>query len=409
MTSVKPHVKSLKILMVAPQPYFSPRGTPFSVLHRVRALCALGHTVDLVTYPIGEDVVVPGLNIYRSANLARSKTIKIGPSVAKLLLDIPLYLTTRKLIKKNKYDILHSHEEAAFFCAGLSKKARIPHLYDMHSSLPQQLGNFNRFNFKFIKGTFHFLENYILKTCSGVITICDELAVITQHVCPDTPQKNIENIGDDRQVFPVSEGLVDGHVDFSNKQMVLYTGTLETYQGIDLLIESFAKLQQMLPKVKMVVVGGTETQVRAFEEMAISLDVSDNIHFIGTVHPSKLGNFYNQASIIVSPRSLGTNTPLKLYSYLRSGVPIVATDRLTHTQLLNKEICHLAPADSESFASGMFKVLSDEVYANTLTKNALNFAKEHFSDDLYIEMVGDLYDQVFSGALTKAKLINNGE
>ena len=42
--------------MIAPEPFFEPRGTPFSEYHRIRALLELGHTVDLVTYPFGRDV-----------------------------------------------------------------------------------------------------------------------------------------------------------------------------------------------------------------------------------------------------------------------------------------------------------------------------------------------------------------
>ena len=44
--------------MIAPEPFFEPRGTPFSEFHRIRALVELGHTVDLVTYPFGKDVTL---------------------------------------------------------------------------------------------------------------------------------------------------------------------------------------------------------------------------------------------------------------------------------------------------------------------------------------------------------------
>ena len=52
--------------MIAPEPFFEPRGTPFSEFHRIRALVELGHTVDLVTYPFGKDVSIPGLRVFRS-------------------------------------------------------------------------------------------------------------------------------------------------------------------------------------------------------------------------------------------------------------------------------------------------------------------------------------------------------
>ena len=42
----------MRILMIAPQPFFEARGTPFSEYHRIRALADLGHSVDLVTYPV---------------------------------------------------------------------------------------------------------------------------------------------------------------------------------------------------------------------------------------------------------------------------------------------------------------------------------------------------------------------
>lgn len=50
----KPREAGLKILMVAPQPFFRPRGTPFSVLHRIRGLTTMGHKVDLITIPLAK-------------------------------------------------------------------------------------------------------------------------------------------------------------------------------------------------------------------------------------------------------------------------------------------------------------------------------------------------------------------
>ena len=58
--------------MLAPEPFFEPRGTPFSEYHRIKALGELGHHVDLVTYPIGRDVELPNLRIFRSAPAALS-------------------------------------------------------------------------------------------------------------------------------------------------------------------------------------------------------------------------------------------------------------------------------------------------------------------------------------------------
>ena len=79
--------------MIAPEPFFEPRGTPFSEFHRIRALVELGHTVDLVTYPFGKDVSIPGLRVFRSLRPPFVREVRIGPSLAKIPLDALLTLT----------------------------------------------------------------------------------------------------------------------------------------------------------------------------------------------------------------------------------------------------------------------------------------------------------------------------
>src|SRR2546427_11903202 len=65
--------------MIAPEPFFEPRGTPFSEFHRIRALTDLGHQVDLVTYPFGEDVTMPGLRLFRCLRPPSSAASGSGP------------------------------------------------------------------------------------------------------------------------------------------------------------------------------------------------------------------------------------------------------------------------------------------------------------------------------------------
>ncbi len=68
--------------------------------------------------------------------------MKIGPSFAKLPLDALLSLTALRRALAGRYDAIHSHEEGGLIGIVLSALLGVPHLYDMHSSLPQQLTNF---------------------------------------------------------------------------------------------------------------------------------------------------------------------------------------------------------------------------------------------------------------------------
>jgi hypothetical protein len=127
--------------MIAPEPFFQPRGTPFSEYHRLQALSKLGHHVDVLTYPVGEDVQIDGVRIYRTLKLPGVRNVKIGLSWSKVVLDIALLLHTFWRVVTHHYDCIHTHEEAGLIGAVLHKLWGYPHVYDMHSSLPEQLNN----------------------------------------------------------------------------------------------------------------------------------------------------------------------------------------------------------------------------------------------------------------------------
>ena len=55
----------LPVLVVAPQPFYEDRGTPIALRYTLKALSDQGYKIHLLTYPVGQDVVMPGLRIIR--------------------------------------------------------------------------------------------------------------------------------------------------------------------------------------------------------------------------------------------------------------------------------------------------------------------------------------------------------
>jgi glycosyltransferase involved in cell wall biosynthesis len=75
-----------------------------------------------------------------------------------------------------------------------------------------------------------------------------------------------------------------------------------------------------------------------------SLGIDGQVVFTGERPASEIPDLLAAADVLVSPRSRGTNTPLKIYQYLRSGRVIVATRLLTHTQVLDDGVAILTEA-----------------------------------------------------------------
>jgi glycosyltransferase involved in cell wall biosynthesis len=393
--------KQLSILMVAPQPFFSPRGTPFSVLHRIKGLSLLGHSVDLLTYHIGQNVDIENLKIYRIGKIPFVKKIKIGPSKTKLLLDFYLYLLTRKMLKRKQYDLLHTHEEACFWGVPLAKKYGVPHLYDMHSSLPQQLKNFKYTQLGFLVRLFNNLEKHTIHSSRAVITICPELQRYVESGFSDKTSVLIENVADNRLVFESSRDIaaeLRRRYTIPSRRLVLYYGTLEPYQGIDLLLESLSVMQKKgREDVHFLLVGGSREQVNNYRQKAKSLNIDQEVTFTGFMSPESIPSVVDMADVLVSPRLSGTNSPLKIYSYLRSEKPIVATDHITHTQIFDETVAVLSDIEPISFARAIEWVLDHPEKANQLAQRAKSLARERYSYEDYLQKLNWIVEQSVVG------------
>lgn len=383
--------------MVAPQPFFRARGTPFSVLHRIRALLELGHRVELVTYPFGEDPGLDGLTIHRAARPPGVGDVAIGPSVAKVFLDIPVFLLALRLARTGDFDLLHTHEEAGAMGAVIRRLSGIPHLYDMHSSLPQQFGNFGRFDWPPVVKSFEVLEGYTLSGSDGVIAICQELQDHVEASGYSGPVAMIENTLDlPRPDYDESDarrlrsrlGLDGDH------RIVLYTGTFEEYQGLPLLIRSVASVVERRPDVRFVLVGGTAPEIEELHRVVERNGVGGAVLLVPKVEPEEVFLFHAIADVLVTTRTQGTNTPLKIYQYLRSGLPIVATDIPSHTQVLSDETAELVEPEPEAIARGILRVLEDHGQARSLADAAKDLARRKYGKEAYMRKLSSLLERM---------------
>jgi glycosyltransferase involved in cell wall biosynthesis len=393
----------MRILMIAPEPFFEPRGTPFSEYHRIRALVDLGHTVDLVTYPFGRDVELAGLRIVRSLRPPFIRRVRIGPSLAKVPLDLALAASAFRLAVSEKYDAIHSHEEGGLIGVLLSALVGLPHLYDMHSSLPQQLTNFGFSRSRWLAGAFTWLERFVIRRSRVVIVICPHLFDTVREIDADVPAILIENAPGSTETAEVGSGysLRTSLGIAPDAPAVLYTGTFEAYQGLDLLFAAMRIVSAARPDARLVLVGGEPAQVEQARHAARRAEIGDVTIFAGRRPAEEIPRFLDAADVLVSPRSSGTNTPLKIYQYLRSGRPIVATRLLTHTQVLNDDVALLTGATDAEFAAGILEAIRNPARARQIGACALALAETKYSYDAYLARTREACDRLFGAPIAR--------
>jgi glycosyltransferase involved in cell wall biosynthesis len=207
----------------------------------------------------------------------------------------------------------------------------------------------------------------------------------------------IENVAESHQVDSVPEEEVDDirrRLDLVGKRVVLYVGTFETYQGLGMLLEATRILEKDRDDTVFLLVGGNSEQVESIKTLAAELGVARYCRFTGTVPHSSVPAFLKVADVLVSPRRFGTNTPLKIYSYLRSGRPIVATNLYTHAQVLDRDTAVLVEPEPAALAAGIAAVLDNPARGKELADAAFRLSEEKYSYRVYVERTRELYEHI---------------
>jgi glycosyltransferase involved in cell wall biosynthesis len=310
------------------------------------------------------------------------------------VLDGLMLLTILRRVLSGRYDAIHSHEEMGLVGLWLARVLRVPHLYDMHSSLPQQLSNFKYSRSAWLQQMFSAAENRMVHGSDVVITICRELQDTVTALGAGDRAILIENVmGGDVEEAP---SMTDAGVRAAWKipadaPLALYTGTFEAYQGVGLLVTAAAILARTHPQARVLVVGGDPAQVAAARAAAESHGASGIVVFTGQQPAREIPAFVQACDLLVSPRMAGTNTPLKIYSYLRSGKPIVATDLLTHTQVLSPAVARLVPPQPADLAAAMADLIDHPAEGRRLAVAAATLAATKYSREAYVRRTAEAY------------------
>ncbi|MGB7086881.1 MAG: glycosyltransferase [Phormidesmis sp.] len=173
----------MNILMLAPHPFYQPRGTPIAADLVLRVLSERGEYVDLITFPEGSDVHYPHVKIYRTPAHKIVQDIRPGFSLKKIICDVFLLMQAIKLVRTKQYDLIHAGEEAVFIALLLKKLFGIPYVYDMDSSLVQQLIDKSP-KLKIFEKVLQAFEGLAVKNSRAVIPVCQALAVEIQQYNP---------------------------------------------------------------------------------------------------------------------------------------------------------------------------------------------------------------------------------
>jgi glycosyltransferase involved in cell wall biosynthesis len=319
--------------------------------------------------------------------------VKAGPSLAKLLLDVPFLAEAVWRLAFGRYDVVHAVEEAAHLVAPFARLLRVPLVMDVDSSIPDQL----RYSGFATRGPLLWLaealEGHALRHAAAAVTVCTSLSEGVRRRAPDVPLFQVEDPPLVERRHPPAPDRVESlrrELGLGALPVVLYSGNFEPYQGVELLLEA----TPLVPGAQFLFMGGRSPEIERLLARAGDLGTSARVVFAGTRPPAELPAFLALADVLCSPRVRGENTPFKIYTYLASGKPIVATRIATHTQLLDDSLAFLVEPSAEGIASGLRQSLGQKDAALQRAERGLALVDREYSLERYREKVARAYAEV---------------
>ncbi len=357
----------LRIVMIAPTPFFADRGCHTRIYGEIRGLQQLGHRITLVTYGLGRDV--PGAETVRCPNFPWYKKLTAGPSFSKILLLPLIARTARKTVGKLKPDIVHAHlhegAAAAKWCRLFHRKPA--YFFDCQGSLSGELAGHNAVRGG---GLLFRLAQFAEKKIDSffpVITQSEQMReqLLSFGVREDRILNAMDAVDTDlyRPAEPDPELAGRLGVDLSRPR-VLYMGLLTEYQGTSLMIRAFARVAERVPDVQFIIIGypDEEKYAKELEEAGIR----DRTVMVGKVPYEETPRYLALSRVAVAPKISLSEGDGKLYNYMSMGMGIACFDRGVSREILGDAGLYAPMKDTEALADRLVWLLENPAETEAL-------------------------------------------
>ena len=385
----------LRIGIVAACPFPVARGTPVRVLRMAEGLAERGHEVHVVTYHLGSGPVAPAVRVHRIRDVPSYRKLSPGPSYRKLVQVDPLLARLlRRLLLETPFHVLHAHHyEGAMVGAFARRGLYVPMVYDAHTLLMSEL------------------PFYPLGLPAGVkrtlgVWLDRSIPRLADHTVAVTPTIRDRLVNDagmaaDR-VTVISNGVELEHFDpaahprapGTQPPTLVFTGNLAEYQGIDLMLKSFARVVQRVPSARLLI--GSDSPFAPYEALARQLGIRDRIDFVHAPAFADLPGLLARGDIALNPRVDCDGVPVKLLNYMAAGRPVVSFDTSAPGVTHAETGWLVRSGDTDAFADGIVALLENREQAERIGHSAREFVGRNYRWPVVAERCEALYNQLIA-------------
>ena len=386
---------SLKILMIAPTPYFSDRGCHVRIYEEAKALRVRGHKVVIVTYHLGRNV--GEIPVVRIPNIPWYSKLSAGPSWHKPYLDILLLYKALVTAKRFRPDIIHAHLHEGAFLAAIAKRSfAVPILFDCQGSLCGELLDHGFMKQDgLVHKVFARLEAWITRQADHIVTSSTPTADLIRRAFPEVaPQLSSLTDAvdlDSFKPFAKDEDLLKELGVPAEKRLIVYLGAMTEYQGVDLLLDALRALAERQVDFHALLMGYPE---KAYVEQAAQHGLADKVTFTGKLNYAEAPRYLSLGDVAVSAKLSATEANGKLLNYMACGLPCVVFDTQVNRELLGDHGFYVRQLDAQSLADGLQEALKVSGQKKSSPMELRDHVVHHHSWPVRVESLERIYEKM---------------
>lgn len=393
----------MKILVVAPTPFFSDRGTHIRILEEALALEKLGHQITIATYHIGKEIdgeIDTKIDVRRIRRLLFwYKKLEAGPDWQKIILDIMLIRKVFYLARTQKPDLIHGHLHEGVLIGWIVQKIlfwrKMSLVSDFHGSLTGEMVSHGYLRVG-LKKIFQKIEKFINGLGDYAIVSSPEGL---DGVARARREKNCEVVLDGTRLQTFNEVKNKNEIRYElelpkDKFIVGYTGGLVANKGVEYFLEAIGLVLQRRADVFFLVGGFPAHPVEKFIKKN---KLEKFVRLISPLDYFKLPEILNACDVAVDPKNLDTNQASgKMLNYMSAGLPVVCFDKPNNRNYLGAGGYYCPEISSREIANGILYFLNRPYEIKE--KGAMNKEKAR---DFSWDKTGEKIDLIYKNLLKK--------
>jgi phosphatidyl-myo-inositol alpha-mannosyltransferase len=371
----------MKIALVSPYDFSYPGGVVNHISNLESNFTRMGHTVKIIA-PASKPVTGYG---DRFIEIGTPRPIPTSGSVARITISFTLNNKVKKVLEKEKFDIVHLHEPLApTLCTTVLRLSRSVNIGTFHATE-------SRPSYRWTKPFMvdHLLNRWF-KKLNGRIAV-------------SRPAMNFIN-----KFFPSSYEIIPNGIDLHHfspdvapfpeyndgKTNILFVGRLEKRKGLEYLLKAYNLIKPDCPECRLIVVGPGKKNREKAEKDIEDLGLTDVI-FTGNVDYNQLPRYYKTADIFIAPATGRESFGIILLEAMATGKPVVASNISGYASVITdgEEGLLVPPKQEVPLAKAINLLMRDPQLRNKMGQKGLATAS-HFGWEKVSKRVMDYYIKI---------------